>query len=56
MDKHNKNNTCDKIYSGGVEQYKEKIIDAVNQIDNKTFLNRILISLTEYIKEKKKPE
>lgn len=44
------------MHRGGVEWYRKKIIDAVNQIDNKTFLNRILISLTEYIKEKEKPE
>lgn len=54
MDELNKNNKCDEILiGGGVEWYREKIIDAVMQIDNKTFLNRILISLTEYIKENK---
>lgn len=41
------------VIGGGVEWYQDKIIDAIKQIDNKIFLNRILISLTEYIKETK---
>ena len=50
MDKPTNNKN---VVGGGAEWYQKKIADAVQQIDNKVFLNRILISLTEYIKETK---
>lgn len=34
------------------EDYKQKIIELTNKIDDEKFLRRIFISLLEYVKEK----
>lgn len=51
MDKYKKNNKCDEIYSGGVEQYREKIIEMVKEIDNFWVLQLLIRTIIHITKE-----
>lgn len=47
----NSNQVCSEKSLGGVEWYREKIIEMVEKIENQRFLKAIYISMSDYLKE-----
>lgn len=50
--KNTEKTTCENLLGGGVEWYKEKIIEMVGEIEEKRFLKAVYISMSDYLKEK----